>query len=483
MSGRKYSSYTLTNDRERVFRLQRNLKNVTDKIAVIMKECDELQQNISSHFRQRFPSIIKKLGEWHDRAIKFIDNVSTPPSEESILRTTITSAQDLQKNGEQLIAQCQNEWFRFQQRVSFLKDGLDQLREEFETRKELLTHWNEEESRLYQHKLNEIETYFRKGEIERAESLLSSLADEIDQAIHEATIEQYQSTLKLLMDEAERVRHQFRTISLACPEGYRDTFSNTFAKADSWIQKVSSTLSRARQALTSQSEQTYEENIRLLEQTLEEGKEILSDLSHVVYEEGPLKQNQLRRRIRRIRHFIDQHKTILESWTSEETRRIQHEISEIEQLLREGFLNACESKLDKVTQDFEKILDRAKQLDQAHQKRLYVIEALQKVCSSLGFECVEGPVYEEAGNLKSRIKVVYDTFTQGYITFYFSLDEIEVDSQVEGSHCYDEFTKLSKELEEAFGVLTKFEGEHMKKPPRLKTSDAKAEPRSKDKRR
>jgi len=151
----------------------------------------------------------------------------------------------------------------------------------------------------------------------------------------------------------------------------------------------------------------------------------------------------------------EQSREILMPWFEGETQKIEKEFDNLKNVLRQGKHSELLRSLTQMKKRIEMKTKEAKELEQEDQKRQYVLESLKKVCESMGFEEVERSV--EGIGKESRIKYTVDTFSQGKITFYLSLEEIKADSAIIDKKCMSEFDKVSEALKENFGVQTKFQ--------------------------
>jgi len=150
----------------------------------------------------------------------------------------------------------------------------------------------------------------------------------------------------------------------------------------------------------------------------------------------------------------EQNKEVLLPWFEGETQKIDKEFDNLKKVLVQGKYSDLSKSLTQMQIRIDMKTKEAHELEEEDQKRQYVLESLKKVCESMGFEEVEQSV--EGVGKESRIKYTVDTFSQGNITFYLSLKEIQADSVISDKKCMSEFDKVSETLRENFGVQTKF---------------------------
>lgn len=151
----------------------------------------------------------------------------------------------------------------------------------------------------------------------------------------------------------------------------------------------------------------------------------------------------------------EQNKEVLLPWFEGETKKIDKEFDNLKNVLGQSKYSDLSKSLTQMQKRIETKTKEAQELEEEDQKRQYVLESLKKVCESMGFEEVEQSV--EGIGKESRIKYTVDTFSQGNITFYLSLEEIKADSAIIDKRCMSEFEKISEDLKKNFGVHTKFQ--------------------------
>ena len=154
----------------------------------------------------------------------------------------------------------------------------------------------------------------------------------------------------------------------------------------------------------------------------------------------------------------NQDKETLIPWFAEEIQDMDQKFGDLKAALKEGKHTAVLNGLNEIQKDLDKKNNEANILDEKDQKRQYVFESLKKVCNSMGFDEVKQSV--EGSGISSRIVYTIDTYTQGKIRFYISLDSINADSGIVENHCISEFDKVSESLQKNFGVQTKFKRIH-----------------------
>lgn len=121
--------------------------------------------------------------------------------------------------------------------------------------------------------------------------------------------------------------------------------------------------------------------------------------------------------------------------------------------------------------DITREVDTAILREQSHEKRIYLVSAIVEVCEGMGFRMTKKAHLEDAMDRASSVCVTFDTGNRGEVMFAVSLDSIEVDSCIAGTHCFEEFQKLSEQLREEFGVETHFRGDDCFQPKKIRKGE------------
>ena len=161
----------------------------------------------------------------------------------------------------------------------------------------------------------------------------------------------------------------------------------------------------------------------------------------------------------------EQEMDLLKPWFDEEMRIIDNKFDGLKVFLGQEKYADFSKNLSEIQKNLELKIQEAKELEEKNQKRSYVLESLKKVCTSMGFEEVGQSV--EGKGKSNRIVYTIDTFSQGKIKFYLSLDTIDADSGIADNHCMSEFDKVSESLQKNFGVQTQFKRVLESAPERL----------------
>jgi len=172
-------------------------------------------------------------------------------------------------------------------------------------------------------------------------------------------------------------------------------------------------------------------------------------------------------------------KTLLNWWCGEsQTLAWEAKLKAAQASIAEQRYNDAERALGDLRTELQEKGALAQAQEEKHQKRLYLLKALQQVCAEMRFKVVDGPRPEREDDRGSRILYTVDTLDRGKIVFALSLDMVNSFSEVEDAHCFEDFDRLSEFLDKKFGILTQFESEEGKTRPQLKHAEQKALPRT-----
>lgn len=217
-----------------------------------------------------------------------------------------------------------------------------------------------------------------------------------------------------------------------------------------------------------------------LEQAAVEGRKIQEALTVAFTQKADELGQRLARRLAEVERLYVSNQRLLLLWFGEEqTREWQRSLQDALRLLAEEQYAVLKQALARVETELVAKSKVAEEQEDKHQKRFYLLNALQTVCREMKFREVSPPTHEREGDRGSRIFYTVDTLDKGKIAFALSLEGISSFSEIVDDHCFEEFDKLSEFLDKEFGVQTQFESEEGKTRPQLKHKEQKALPHSK----
>jgi flagellar biosynthesis/type III secretory pathway chaperone len=248
------------------------------------------------------------------------------------------------------------------------------------------------------------------------------------------------------------------------PEGVRKTFGKEVSEALEWLRDaghqetgrltVDSGISTLRSAQSR------------LNGLADKGVAMLDILTVSFTQKADAMEKALTSRLSQLEGIYAGGKALLETWaTRDSLKECENALNVARQYLKERRLQELGQYLENTRKRLDAMNQEARELEHKHQKRNYILKSLRQVCYDMGFK--ESEPYYEKQNKKNPIVYEVDTHDQGKIRFFLSLDGISTDSEIMEDRCLDEFDKLSRHLEEEFGVKTRFQVEGEKPDERL----------------
>jgi hypothetical protein len=242
----------------------------------------------------------------------------------------------------------------------------------------------------------------------------------------------------------------------SAPQGVKNTFEKEVKAAELWVQRLKGaakdkvTLDLAREALN--------RVLQPLEDQYKEGLTIFTVLTDSLTQKSEALEKSLYSKLAQSQCNYAGCQESIKTWFGiDDSHNIETLLSSAGSMLRQKQLGQADKKMAEIDSILKSKIQEAEELEYKHQKRKYVLKALRQVCTEMGFEDSE-PRFEKPGN-RNRVVYEVDTFSQGKICFYLTLDGISSESGIVESKCLDEFDKLSASLEEEFGVKTRFKTE------------------------
>jgi hypothetical protein len=151
------------------------------------------------------------------------------------------------------------------------------------------------------------------------------------------------------------------------------------------------------------------------------------------------------------------HRELLPPWCrAEELAGWEQNLAEVNAQLDQEQLREARQLLEKLEAELPVKIQRALDLADQQQKRLYVLNAINSVCQARGFKRVSGPDYEQPEDPASALVMVFDTLDRGLIDFRLTLQGIHTNAEMGDGRCFEEFDALSDSLQTMYGVKTEF---------------------------
>ncbi len=184
-------------------------------------------------------------------------------------------------------------------------------------------------------------------------------------------------------------------------------------------------------------------------------------------------------RLRTLTLELDGAEPLLASWCGDTLEAWRRRLTGLPGAIENSDFSTARNALEDVETAFRRLWPQVQAREARHRQRLYVAEALQKVCcEELGFKEIQPPRQEDPQNPASALICRFDTYNNGIVTFRLTLEDIQADSCIRENLCLNEFDALSRQLQERFGVKTRFRPPADGDRPRLIRRDARDLPRT-----
>jgi len=263
-------------------------------------------------------------------------------------------------------------------------------------------------------------------------------------------------TLDSLRTETTALCQQLDTMTKSQSAGLRATFSQEINAAQQWLTEahpaeghnynVDSTLTEIKNAHAHQASVTAA------------GREYLESLQLALTQKADAMGQALAKQLAAANQQLLEQRHVLQLWCGEAAITTwQQSLARANELLETEHYGTLQTQLTELQGELSEKGRWSSAQEEKHQRRLYLLKALRQVSAELGFEeQVGGPQFEKNGDRGSRILLSVDTHDQGRIDFHLTLDGLASFSEMGEDRCPVEFGTLSQQLEEEFGVHTRF---------------------------
>lgn len=265
---------------------------------------------------------------------------------------------------------------------------------------------------------------------------------------------------------AEKLKAQMAARLSGVSEGLRSTFAAEVARAEAWLGESLPDVSGLNADSGLQELQAMQTG---LERAVGEGQGALEALTVALTRKADALGRRLALRVARAEALFSEHEDVLAKWNDEARMESwRRGLAQAKSQLEQEAYSALEPALDGWERGFKTEAETAREREEKHQKRLYLIKAVRQVCCDMGFCEVAQPKFEDPTARGSAMVFEVDTKDRGRITFSFTLDGISTFSEIADQHCFEEFDKLSEFLDEQFGIHTEFQMADGTPRPQLK---------------
>jgi hypothetical protein len=270
---------------------------------------------------------------------------------------------------------------------------------------------------------------------------------------------QYLGQIQSHQQDIAGVRRQVFAALNDTTRGVREHFAKEAATAELWL-KSTNNLAALSDLDLSSSVSVLSQRLSKLQSIGSEGLALQASLEEAFVQQAGQLRAEAAKLIFHADTLLSRGDEIIRLWFgTEEVERSRATLDQARQDLEADRLEPASKSLNNLNADLITKLRLSENNESKHQQRLYILKALRKVSEEMGFQEIKPvPSDSEANDdRKRRIAVTFDTFNRGEVTFYLSLESIEVDSCISPTHCFEEFSQLSEQLAETFGVITKFQ--------------------------
>lgn len=260
--------------------------------------------------------------------------------------------------------------------------------------------------------------------------------------------------------EANELRAAIHDALAGAAEGIKATFAREVASAERWMSRSTLTVVSP-QASIAEATSGQAERQRTIEAGRAAHRELLVALTRKADEMG----RHLGAQLVEVESGYLECRGLVKGWFPEEATAFDRSLDQARMFLASGHYGDLEPLLARLSAERIDANTRASTLEEQHQQRLYVLQALLQTCRKFRFRILEEPAEDALGPSIDPLIVRVDTLDKGKIDFTLSLDKIESNSNMISSYCPREFGLLSERLKQNFGVMTKFEVGEEDAPP------------------
>ena len=217
-------------------------------------------------------------------------------------------------------------------------------------------------------------------------------------------------------------------------------------------------------------------DLAVLRQTREQTEKLLKEVSELhkglataFGEKADRIGRQMSSQLAEVEGTLAAQKELLGLWCApEQNARWEASLAEARQTLGREEYTCLPQTLALLGQGIRAQTQFAQEQEAKHRKRVYVLNAIDKVCANRGFQRTSGPVFVDEHDRGSALVMTFDTMAKGLIEFTLTLDGIHTESELGEGKCFEEFKALSESLDEMFDIKTEFKRIGDELPPELK---------------
>ncbi|HEC84628.1 MAG: hypothetical protein DRR19_15040 [Candidatus Parabeggiatoa sp. nov. 1] len=267
-------------------------------------------------------------------------------------------------------------------------------------------------------------------------------------------------TLESLETETVALCQQLDNTKNSMSEGLQATFSKEINMAQQWLKKARSAAGHYYDYDDSEGDselfilKTAGNRQRQLTAA---GRGHLKSLQLTLTQKADAMGQALAKQLADANQQLFQQLHVLQLWCGEDSLNTwQQTLAQANNLLKTEHYGTLQTQLTDLQRELKEKGDWASAQEEKHQRRLYLLKALRQVAAELGFAELDTPQFENNDDRGSRILLSVDTYNQGRIDFYLTLEGLASFSDMNHERCPIEFGTLSQQLEAEFGVQTHF---------------------------
>ncbi len=251
------------------------------------------------------------------------------------------------------------------------------------------------------------------------------------------------------------IREKVEDILSSLPKGVKETFAGEIGTAKQWLRQLEQKVSDLKPEMGSRALRSIADTHRGL---MSKGYVVLDNVVDVAENKQKTEARTLLKNNLSLSADLDGQRELLDKWCPDKYDDLKEQLDSFPAEINRGEFPAVTDGLEKTSQGLNRYGNEASDLEKQDHERRYVLNALEEVCSEMGFKSIGEAVLEDNTSPESDLLYEVNTYTAGMMEFRFSLEGISVHSPItsENDVCHSDFDRISTKLRN-FGVNTRFE--------------------------